>query len=92
MRPIQSLDQSTILKLAAGEIIDRPVSIVKELVENAIDAGASTIGIHLQQGGIAEIIVEDNGCGIQQEDIELAIAPHAPAKLNDYEALQDVLT
>ena len=70
---IQKLDQSTILKLAAGEIIDRPVSIVKELVENAIDSGATMINVHTTQGGIAEIRVEDNGCGIANDDIQLTI-------------------
>lgn len=92
MGHIKSLDQSTILKLAAGEIIDRPVSIVKELVENAIDAGSSAIGVHLKDGGISEILIEDNGSGIDPDDIELAISPHATSKLSEFDDLQDVLT
>ena len=89
---IQKLDQSTILKLAAGEIIDRPVSIVKEVVENAIDSGASIIKVHTMQGGIAEIRVEDNGCGIANDDIHLTIEPHATSKLTVFDDVENVLT
>lgn len=89
---IQKLDQSTILKLAAGEIIDRPVSIVKELVENAIDSGATMINVHTTQGGIAEIRVEDNGCGIANDDIQLTIEPHATSKLAAFDELEHVMT
>lgn len=89
---IQKLDQSTILKLAAGEIIDRPVSIVKELVENAIDSGATIIKVHTMQGGIAEIRVEDNGCGIANEDIQLTVEPHATSKLLAFDDIGHVMT
>lgn len=86
------MDQSTILKLAAGEIIDRPVSIVKELVENAIDSGATIIHVHTTQGGIAEIRVEDNGSGIANDDIQLTIAPHATSKLTAFDDIERVMT
>ena len=89
---IKELDQSTILKLAAGEIIDRPVSIVKELVENAIDAGSTQISIHLKDGVLLEIQVIDNGCGIAPDDIPLTVTPHATSKLSEFDDLQTVMT
>ena len=89
---IKELDQSSILRLAAGEIIDRPVSIVKELIENSIDAKATKITIDLQQGGISEIMISDNGNGILNDDIEKTIIPHATSKLNSFDDLQSVLT
>ena len=92
MSQIKKLDQSTILKLAAGEIIDRPVSIVKELIENSIDAKASIIRISTTQGGIAEISVEDNGQGILNQDMMLALTPHATSKLIEFNDLESVLT
>ncbi len=90
MSKIKKLDQSTILKLAAGEIIDRPVSIVKELIENSIDAGATQLKISTTQGGIAEIKVADNGGGILASDLTLTIAPHATSKLADFNDLERV--
>ena len=78
---IQQLDQSTILKLAAGEIIERPVSIVKELIENSIDAKSTNINISLKNGGIDEIEIEDNGIGISEDDIEHSLLAHATSKL-----------
>ncbi|MEK9727131.1 MAG: DNA mismatch repair endonuclease MutL [Candidatus Margulisiibacteriota bacterium] len=92
MSTIKKLDQATILKLAAGEIIDRPVSIVKELVENSIDAKATKIIVSLSGGGISEISVEDNGCGIPATDIENAIEPHATSKLAEFDDIDRVLT
>lgn len=92
MAEIKKLDQATILKLAAGEIIDRPVAIVKELIENAIDAKASTIAIDLIQGGIAEICIVDNGVGIANDQLPLTIEAHATSKLVDFDDLSDVLT
>ena len=89
---IKALDQSSILRLAAGEIIDRPVSIIKELIENSIDAKATQIIISLQQGGISEIIVEDNGQGILNDDIEKTILPHATSKLDSFDDLKSVMT
>ena len=69
---IRLLDQSTINKIAAGEVVDRPASVVKELVENAIDAGANAITVEIKDGGISFIRITDNGCGIPSEDIEIA--------------------
>ena len=92
MACIKKLDQSTILKLAAGEIIDRPVSIVKELVENSIDSGATSIKVFITQGGIAEIQIVDNGCGIATEDMASTIEPHATSKLVDFDDLETVMT
>ena len=92
MGQIKKLDPSTILKLAAGEIIDRPVAIVKELIENSIDAGATTIKISISQGGISEIKIEDNGQGIANEDMASTIEAHATSKLSAFDDLEHVMT
>ena len=92
MGQIKKLDPSTILKLAAGEIIDRPVAIVKELIENSIDAGASIIKVSILQGGISEIKIQDNGMGISNDDIQSTIEPHATSKLSEFDDLMDVIT
>jgi DNA mismatch repair protein MutL len=92
MARIKTLDASTILKLAAGEIIDRPVSIAKELIENALDAGATRIKLEIVHGGISEISIEDNGEGMSSDDIESSIIPHATSKLSEFSDLEQVLT
>jgi DNA mismatch repair protein MutL len=92
MPQIKELDASTILQLAAGEIIDRPVSIVKEVVENAIDAGATQINVYVTQGGISDIKVEDNGSGIHKDDLTLALTPHATSKLGQFNDIQSIRT
>ena len=81
MPTIELLDEETIDKIAAGEVIERPASIVKELVENAIDAGATSITVEIKEGGISFIRVTDNGEGIPKDQIKKAFFRHATSKL-----------
>lgn len=83
MSQIHLLSQDTINKIAAGEVIERPMAVVKELVENAMDAKATAVTIEIQDGGKALIRITDNGSGIAADDIELAFAPHATSKIQD---------
>ena len=87
MPHIQVLDQITIDKIAAGEVIERPASIVKELVENSIDAGASSVVIEIQEGGISFIRITDNGCGIDKGDIQNAFLRHSTSKIHSVDDL-----
>lgn len=87
MGKIYLLDEATVNKIAAGEVIERPASIVKELVENSIDAGAGAISIEIQEGGKTYINVSDNGCGILKEDIEHVFFRHATSKIRSSEDL-----
>ena len=84
---IRQLDESTINKIAAGEVIDRPASIIKECVENSIDAGANLIQVDVAQGGIKRITITDNGTGISKEDLKLAPVRHATSKIT---CLEDI--
>ena len=89
---IKILDNLTISQIAAGEVIERPVNIVKELVENAIDANATRITIEIENGGIDKIVIKDNGDGFDKVDIPLAFVPHATSKLTKIEDLNDIYT
>jgi len=89
---IRQLPVSLVNKIAAGEVIERPASVVKEMLENSIDAGASMIEVLVEGGGTDLIRISDNGCGIDPEQLELALAPHATSKLIDSEDLFDVRT
>lgn len=88
--PITLLDQNTINKIAAGEVVERPSSVVKELVENAIDAGATAITVEIKEGGISFIRVTDNGSGINKNEIEIAFKRHATSKIKSIEDLMAV--
>lgn len=92
MASIHVLDQNTIDKIAAGEVVERPASIVKELTENAIDAGASHITVEIKSGGIEMIRVSDDGKGIPADDIRLAFLRHATSKISCVEDLNSVLS
>ena len=87
MPNIQILDQSTINKIAAGEVIERPASVVKELLENAIDAKASAVTVEIRDGGISFIRVTDNGCGIPAQEIATAFLRHSTSKIRSVEDL-----
>ncbi len=81
MPQIRRLSASVVNKIAAGEVIERPASVVKELLENAVDAGATRIDVTVEQGGIELVRIVDNGCGISAEQLPLAVAPHATSKI-----------
>ncbi len=88
--PIQVLDNETIDKIAAGEVVERPSSVVKELVENSIDAGANAITVEIKDGGISYIRVSDNGCGIPSKELRTAFLRHATSKISSSEDLSKV--
>lgn len=90
MPNIQVLDQITIDKIAAGEVIERPSSIVKELVENAIDAKATAVTVEIKEGGISFIRITDNGCGIEKEEVPLAFLRHSTSKIRCVEDLTGI--
>lgn len=92
MRKINILTKSVYNRIAAGEVIDRPYSVVKELVENSIDAGATEIEIHIEKGGKQLIKVSDNGCGIERDDMRAAFFPHATSKISKAADINSVTT
>ncbi len=92
MAKINILPSKVYNRIAAGEVVDRPCSVVKELVENSIDAGATEIEIHIEQGGKQLIRVIDNGSGIEREDLQSAFLPHATSKIANAEDLEKIMT
>ena len=92
MAKIVQLDELTINQIAAGEVIERPASVVKELVENSIDAGATQITVEIRKGGIEYIRITDNGSGIEKDDMEIAFERHATSKIRSAKDLDEVAT
>ncbi len=92
MPRIHLLPTSVVNRIAAGEVVERPASVVKELLENALDAGPSRIDVALEQGGVALVRVVDDGGGIEPDDLPLAVAPHATSKLRAAEDLERINT
>lgn len=90
MSKIQVLDQVTIDKIAAGEVVERPASVVKELVENAIDAKAAAVIVEVKEGGISFMRIADNGCGIDREDVPGAFLRHSTSKIRNAEDLEHI--
>ena len=92
MNKIHHLESSLIDQIAAGEVIDRPASVLKELIENSLDSGASNIDVHIINGGHDLIQVSDNGCGMSKEDLRLAFTRHATSKIHELEDLNSIST
>jgi len=88
--PIRALDPHLVNQIAAGEVVDRPASIVKELVENSLDAGAHRIQVYIEKGGVGTIKVVDDGLGISHQDLDHALRPHATSKIESLEDLEAV--
>ncbi|MGR9035825.1 MAG: DNA mismatch repair endonuclease MutL, partial [Gammaproteobacteria bacterium] len=89
---IHLLPTQLVNQIAAGEVVERPSSVVKELVENCFDAGAKRISIEVEQGGVRRIKIRDNGCGIEKEDLPLALSRHATSKIKSLDDLERVVS
>jgi len=87
---IKTMPAQLVNQIAAGEVVERPASVLKELLENSLDAGATTIRIDVEQGGIKLIRIADNGCGIHKDDLVLSLSPHATSKIRSIEDLEQV--
>ena len=92
MSKINILDKIVSNRISAGEVVEKPASVVKELIENSIDAGADKIVIEIEEGGIKSISILDNGSGIEKDDIKLAFMPHATSKIKNVEDLDNIAT
>src|SRR5919205_899488 len=92
MASIQTLPDLVIDQIAAGEVVERPAAALKELLENALDAGSTQIDVDVAGGGIQRMRVADNGCGIDREDLKLAVARHATSKLATSDDLDAIAT
>ncbi len=92
MARIKLLDETVSSRIAAGEVVERPASIVKELIENSIDAGATSVSVIIQDGGISSIRVSDNGVGIEKEDLPLTIVKHATSKISNVDDLDRIFS
>ncbi|MBP5156382.1 MAG: DNA mismatch repair endonuclease MutL [Treponema sp.] len=89
---VRQLDSEVARKIAAGEVIDRPASIVREMMDNAVDSGASKIDVEIEGGGIDKIRIRDNGCGMSREDLEACARPHATSKIQNEDDLLNLTT
>lgn len=92
MKKINILDKKVANRIAAGEVVEKPASVIKELIENSLDAKATSIKIEIEEGGIKSIVITDNGCGISSEDVETAFMPHATSKISDLYDLDNIKT
>ena len=91
-RPIERLSPETVERIAAGEVVERPASVVRELIENSVDAGATEVRVHLVGGGLTDLRVDDDGWGIPGSELPLAVERHATSKLRSAEELTDIST
>jgi len=89
---IRVLDEATVNKIAAGEVVERPASVVKELVENSLDAGATSVSVMVEEGGLRSVIVRDDGCGMSEEDARSAFQRHATSKISSIDDLDSLRT
>ena len=92
MKRIRKLDPLTINQISAGEVVDRPASVVKELIENALDAQSTRIIIEIREGGKRYIRVTDNGTGIHKDDVDIIFERHATSKIKKIDDLQSILS